>query len=186
MRYEIHNTSDFTRVYPQERISTNSYVRIYKLFMQNKPNFRNDKMSITIDMTSEYENFPAGSGQKTNPKQTQFNPKQTQFDERPKLMQSIYLQSVMMTKPHCGFVKTKPIKANNQSSLIINHLEGKANSNPISSVSPVLQFIEKLHEKMLQIFNNLLISPPFLIDNSIDYALYGVSRHIYQSKIWRR
>ena len=47
--------------------------------MQNKPNFRNDKMSITIDMTSNYENFPAGSGQKTKPIQTQFKPKQTQF-----------------------------------------------------------------------------------------------------------
>ena len=51
--------------------STNSYVRIYKPFMQNKPNLRNDKMNITIDMTSKYENLSAGSGQKTKPIQTQ-------------------------------------------------------------------------------------------------------------------
>jgi len=41
-------------------------------------------------------------------------------------MQSIYLQRVMMIKPYCGFLKTNPIKANNQS-LITNHLEGKPN-----------------------------------------------------------
>ena len=60
------------------QISTKDYVRIYKSFMQNKPNFRNDKMNITIDMTSKYEILPAGSGQKTNPIQTQFNPIQSQ------------------------------------------------------------------------------------------------------------
>jgi len=80
---------------------------------------------------------------KTNPKQTQLNPIQsqfkpnskpiqTQFPKGQKLMQSIYLQRVMMIKPYCGFVKTKPIKANNQSSLITNHLEGKPQTNPIS------------------------------------------------------
>ena len=42
-------------------------------------------------------------------------------------MQSLYIQRVMMIKPYCGFGKTKPIKANNQSSLITNHLEGKTN-----------------------------------------------------------
>ena len=39
----------------------------YTLIMQNKPNFRNDKMNITIDMTSKYEILSAGSGQKTKP-----------------------------------------------------------------------------------------------------------------------
>ena len=52
--------------------STNSYVRIYKLFMQNKPNLRNDKMNITLDMTGNYMILSAGSGQKTKPIQTQF------------------------------------------------------------------------------------------------------------------
>ena len=43
-------------------------------------------------------------------------------------MQSIYLQRLMKIIPYWGFGKTKPIKANNQSSLITNHLEGKPNS----------------------------------------------------------
>ena len=89
-------------------ISTNSYVRIYKLFMQNKPNFRNDKMNITLDMTSNYKILSALWGQKTKPIQTQFKankaknkpnlsqnkPNQTQSDERPKMMQSEYLQGI--------------------------------------------------------------------------------------------
>ncbi len=59
-------------------ISTKDYVRIYKLFMQNKPNLRNDKMNITIDMITNYKNLSAGSGVKTKPIQTQFKPIQTQ------------------------------------------------------------------------------------------------------------
>jgi len=69
---------------------------------------------------------------KTNPIKANSKPIQTQFPKGQKLMQSIYLQRVMMIKPYCGFVKTKPIKANNQSSLITNHLEGKPQTNPIS------------------------------------------------------
>ena len=47
--------------------------------MQNKPNYGNSKMNITLDMTSKYEILSAGSDQKTNPIQTQLKPKQTQF-----------------------------------------------------------------------------------------------------------
>ena len=50
------------------QISTKDYVRIYKLFMQNKPNFRNDKMNITLGMTTNYKNLSAGSGQEIIPK----------------------------------------------------------------------------------------------------------------------
>ena len=64
---------------PRKRNSTKDYVRIYKLFMQNKPNLRDDKMNISLDMTTIYMNFPADSGQKTKPIQTQFNPIQSQF-----------------------------------------------------------------------------------------------------------
>jgi len=49
------------------------------LFMQNKPNFRNAKMNITLDMTSKYEILYRSSGVKTKPKQTQLKPIQTQF-----------------------------------------------------------------------------------------------------------
>ena len=47
--------------------------------MQNKPNFRNAKMNITLDMISNYKILSAGSGQKTNPIQSQFKPNQSQF-----------------------------------------------------------------------------------------------------------
>ena len=63
----------------RKRNSTKDYVRIYKPFMQNKPNFRNDKMNITLDITSIYEILSALRSQKTKPIQTQFNPIQTQF-----------------------------------------------------------------------------------------------------------
>jgi len=70
-------------------ISTNSYVRIYKLFMQNKANFRNDKMNITLDEASVYMILSRSPGQKnkpnsnpikpkTNPIKANSNPKQTQ------------------------------------------------------------------------------------------------------------
>jgi len=49
--------------------------------MQNKPNFRNDKMNITLGMTTNYKNLSAGSGQKTNPIQTQLKPIQSQFNQ---------------------------------------------------------------------------------------------------------
>ncbi len=67
-QYAIHNTL-------HEINSTNSYVRIYKQIMQNKPNFENDKMNITLDMTSNYKVLSAGSGQKTKPIQSQFKAK---------------------------------------------------------------------------------------------------------------
>jgi hypothetical protein len=47
--------------------------------MQNKPNFRDDRMNINIDMTRQYGILPRSKGQKTNPIQTQLKPKQTQF-----------------------------------------------------------------------------------------------------------
>jgi hypothetical protein len=47
--------------------------------MQNKPNLGNDEMNINSFATNIYEILPAGSGQKTNPIQTQLKPKQTQF-----------------------------------------------------------------------------------------------------------
>jgi len=61
------------------QISTNSYVRIYKLFMQNKPNFPHFSPE-NDDLTKNKANS---------------NPIQTQFVERAKLMQSVYLQRIM-------------------------------------------------------------------------------------------
>ena len=51
--------------------------------MQNKANFENDEMSITIDMTRYYMIFLRWLRHKnkanSKPIQTQFNPKQTQY-----------------------------------------------------------------------------------------------------------
>ena len=58
-----------------KRKPTNSYVRIYKPFMQNKPNFRNDKMNITIDMTSIYKIFCCSPGAKNKPNSKPIKPK---------------------------------------------------------------------------------------------------------------
>ena len=85
------------------------------LFMQNEPNFRH--------FSPENDDYAK--------KRTQFKPNQSQFIKRQKMMQSSYLQRVKKINLNWGFVTTKPIKANNQSSLINNHLKGKPNSNPI-------------------------------------------------------
>ena len=66
-----HFNSLFTN---DNQISTNFYVRIYKQIMQNKANFGNDIMNITLDMTSNYKNLARSTGQKTKPIQTQFKP----------------------------------------------------------------------------------------------------------------
>jgi hypothetical protein len=78
--YQILMTKYQRLFHVHYKISTKDYVRIYKPFMQNKANLGNDKMNISLDMTSNYEISPSGSGQKTKPKQTQFKPNQSQFE----------------------------------------------------------------------------------------------------------
>ena len=82
----------YAKRYPLYAInSTNSYVRIYKLFMQNKPNLRNDKMSANLFTTRDYEENDHSGHQKTKPIQTQFKankaknkPNLTQFQSQTK------------------------------------------------------------------------------------------------------
>jgi len=50
--------------------------------------------------------------------------------QRIKLMQSIYAQRIMNENLNWGFVKTKPIKPNNHSSLITNHLGRQTQFKP--------------------------------------------------------
>ena len=45
---------------------------IYNLFMQNKPNFQDAKMNVSIFSQMAYKNFIPLAGQKNKPKQTQF------------------------------------------------------------------------------------------------------------------
>jgi hypothetical protein len=65
-------------------------------FMQNKPNYSNDKMNINLDMISNYKNLSHWRGPKnkanSNPIQTQLKPKQTQF--KPNQSQSVFYRIV--------------------------------------------------------------------------------------------
>jgi len=58
----------------QERNSTKDYVRIYQLFMQNKPNLRNDILNVNLFTTKVYEENGHSGHEKTKPIQTQFKP----------------------------------------------------------------------------------------------------------------
>jgi len=64
---------------PRKRISTNSYVRIYKLFMQNKPKVKYAKINLNTYFTMRYEKLDIWLFRQTNPIQTQLKPIQTQF-----------------------------------------------------------------------------------------------------------
>ncbi len=59
--------------------STNSYVRIYKQIMQNKPKVKSAKNNVSTFVTSKYVQVRHLVIQTNKPKQTQFKPKQTQF-----------------------------------------------------------------------------------------------------------
>ncbi len=50
------------------------------LFMQNKANFRNDKMNTTFFFTKDYENETAFRLQKYKPKQSQFQTRHELID----------------------------------------------------------------------------------------------------------
>ena len=51
-----------------------TYFQTY-LILTNKPNFRNDKMNITIDMTSDYKIFCRSQGPKNKPNSNPIKPK---------------------------------------------------------------------------------------------------------------
>ena len=67
----------YQRIFTNEyQISTKDYVRNYKLFMQNKPNFRNEKMNINTIAIMRYVNLDTWRQHKnkanSKPIQTQF------------------------------------------------------------------------------------------------------------------
>ena len=47
--------------------STNSYIRIYKQIMQNKPNLKDAQMNVSNIITRNYKNFIPLAGQKNKP-----------------------------------------------------------------------------------------------------------------------
>ncbi len=81
------------------QISTNSYVRIYKQIMQNKPKVKYAKINVNSYIIRKYVQVRHLVIQTNKPKQTQFKPKQTQFKPNcfkgQKLIQSMYLQRIM-------------------------------------------------------------------------------------------
>ena len=62
-----------------ERFRTKDYVRIFNLFMQNKPNFQKPKMTINYCTERTYKDFIFSDLPKNKPKQSQNKPNQTQF-----------------------------------------------------------------------------------------------------------
>ncbi len=76
MNHEPRNAryaSQFT-LHENEIKSTNYYVRNYKLFMQNKPNFQNTQMNVSNIITRNYNNFLPLAGQKNKPNSNPIKP----------------------------------------------------------------------------------------------------------------
>ena len=70
--YQILMTK-YKRLFTNDyQISTNSYVRNYKQIMQNKPNFENDKMDISLDLAKDYKEYTDNTHGKTNPNKANF------------------------------------------------------------------------------------------------------------------
>jgi hypothetical protein len=65
-------------IHPGKQQPTKDYVRNYKLFMQNEPNFRKSQMNVNLYITRDYENkhnWTLGENEpNSNPIQTQSNP----------------------------------------------------------------------------------------------------------------
>ena len=96
--------------------------------MQNKPNFRNDKMNIKAFTTMRYVNFNTGSDQKTNPIQTQFNPIQTQLKPKQTQFNPIQTQFKPNSQPsnstaRPASVKLMKIMSNDLKDKMLNELE---------------------------------------------------------------
>ncbi len=77
--YQILMTK-YQRLFTNDyQISTNSYVRIYKLFMQNKAKVKSTIFNLSSFVINIYELHGQLVIQTNKPKQTQFKPKQSQF-----------------------------------------------------------------------------------------------------------
>jgi len=63
---------DILLVFRCSEIPDTKYERRATINMQNKANFRNDKMNTTFFLTKDYENKPAFGPQKNKPNQSQF------------------------------------------------------------------------------------------------------------------
>ncbi len=73
-------------------------------FRRNKPNFQDAQMNVNIYYIKDYQILSRWPDIKTNPIQTQSKP----IYQRVKLMQSVYLQTIMNKNSAKGYKKTKP------------------------------------------------------------------------------
>ncbi len=73
----------------------------------NKANLLDAQMNVSSFLTKEYENK---SNWALGENKANSNPIQTQLIQRPKLMQSVYLQRIMKNNADMGYEKTKPIQ----------------------------------------------------------------------------
>jgi hypothetical protein len=139
------------------------------LFMQNKANFRNDKMNINTIVTMRYVNSDTWQSGKTKPIQTQFkakqsqfwakikgvkaktNPIQTQFDERPKMNAFAWIRSHTMVLLML-LADFTTLKGANQSQLGCNKLTCQL----LSTQSPI---ISVLGYKFLKYSTDCFICP---------------------------
>jgi len=155
------------------------------IFMQNKPNSPNVQMNVTNLITMNYTIFASLTKVKNKPNQTQFKPKTNPIAEMSKMNENPYITMNYKDFIPMASKKTKPNKAkvaNNQSSIINNHLEGKSKQiYPRMSQSggqfqtgrrpPSTPYLPhsllKIYTKNASIINKLLIYNRFLIDNSI-------------------
>ena len=79
--------------------------------MQNKPNLLDAQMNVISILTEDYEN-------KWQRKVGKNKPNSNPIAERVKLMQSVYLQSIMKKNSDKGYEKTNPIQTQFKPNLV--------------------------------------------------------------------
>ena len=112
MNHKHSKTNNQPRATDYKLRTMKKELRKINLFIQNKPNFKNDQINVNKVLERDYENVCLHRRPKTNPKQTQSNPiqsqlkpKQTQFKPKtnpipPARFFAIYLISVIWVWPN--------------------------------------------------------------------------------------
>jgi len=80
--------------------------------LTNKPKVKYAKINVNSFLAMRYENMDIWLFRQTKPIKAKTNPIQTQFDERPKLMQSAYIQRIMKKNAAMGPKKQSQFKSN--------------------------------------------------------------------------
>ena len=88
--------------------STKYYVRTYQRIMQNKPNFQDAQMNVSIFSKKDYNNETAFRRGKNKPNQTQFKPNTKPIPEMPKMSLNTYLIRFYSNKTAFRRIQNKP------------------------------------------------------------------------------